>query len=433
MSAERSPKSSQNGSKSNMQAASRRSTSHTCCWPGPKLASFPPKLVTLILIAHLANCQQQQHYQQQQPLVQVIAARRLAETTTSLPASSNQISSPEPRTQPLASQAPKSASTTKSSWVERILIRVGNLHLENRRAAYLANRASPQAADQELRYDHELQHSSSSLSPTDSDEDDLIELTSSKHALSTLDTQDQPNLIESNELVQTERFGRLPTPSTQSEPIGCKQAYTNCAYREHWCGSALKAFTDDCAELIGDQTDQCSTRCLRSMIALRSSDEGHDLARCECDEDDDSDFCEHTKTRSRLCQDQVDLAINSNSTVSCSIATAICMADQACSTALDYYYANCQSLFSQRHCSPRCYNSLAVLYKQPKASKLINCQCDGTEEFACVKYKTYTERFCMRRSPEAAPVSSSGSAMVLQHGLLVLLILIQVYCYIDVK
>lgn len=432
MSAKQSPKSSQNGSalverKMSMQGG------HTCCRPTlPVFNSSAPKLVMLVLLAHLVNCQQQQQQQQQaqqaqQHLVQVIAARRLA--TTSLPVSSNQISSPEPSSQPAP---PKSASTSRASWVERILIRVGRLHLENRQLAYAANKHNRQ--DDEL--SHEQQpHQLSSLAPTDTDQDDLFEPAAKHSSLRPLESNEPPDVIESNDLVQAEQPSRLPT-STESEPIGCKQAYTNCAYREQWCGSALKAFTDDCADLIGDQSDQCSPRCLRSMIALRSSDEGRDLARCQCDDDDDddSDFCERIKARSQLCQAQVDLAVDSNTTVSCSIATAICMADQACSTALDYYYANCQSLFSQRHCTPRCSNSLAVLYRQPKASKLINCQCDGSEDFACVKYKTYTERLCLRKSPQASAISSNSASSpgMVVHNLLILLVLICLYCYTDV-
>jgi len=55
----------------------------------------------------------------------------------------------------------------------------------------------------------------------------------------------------------------------------------------------------------------------------------------------------------------------------------------------------------------RCNNSLAILYRQPKASKLANCYCDGSEEFPCLKFKTYTERLCLNRfaDPSSRPTT----------------------------
>lgn len=216
---------------------------------------------------------------------------------------------------------------------------------------------------------------------------------------------DEQRLVDSNNVsavleASSSTVVQLPSPplhhqvtAEKQQRISCEQAYTRCAQREV-CAPALKAYNDDCKELINNSTSQCSAKCLKAMIALRSSEEGDDLVNCDCQR---NEYCLQSKQRSLACKPQVEEAVDPKTVVSCSVASWICMADQLCSTALEYYYRNCQSLFSQRYCSMRCNNSLSILYRQPKASKLINCQCDGTEEFPCVRYKTYTERLCLNK------------------------------------
>lgn len=186
----------------------------------------------------------------------------------------------------------------------------------------------------------------------------------------------------------------LTTIAPNRQPISCDQAYNKCALR-NVCEPALKAYNNSCQDLIYDRTSQCSVKCLKVMIALRSSEEGDDLINCDCQGDE---YCLQRKQSSKVCRPQVEEAVDPKTIVSCSKASWICMADQLCSTALEYYYRFCQSSFSQGHCSMRCNNSLSILYRQPKASKLVNCHCDGSEEFPCVKYKTLTERLCLNKS-----------------------------------
>lgn len=192
------------------------------------------------------------------------------------------------------------------------------------------------------------------------------------------------------------------TLAPPKSPVSCEQAYTQCALRKV-CAPALKSYNDDCQDLINNRTNQCSTKCLKAMIALRSSEEGDDMVRCDCQS---NEYCLLRKQRSEACRPQVEEAVDPKTLVSCSTASWICLADQLCSTALEYYYRNCQSLFSQRHCSMRCNNSLSILYRQPKAQKLITCQCDGSEEFPCVRYKTYTERLCLNK-PASSQMDST--------------------------
>jgi len=187
--------------------------------------------------------------------------------------------------------------------------------------------------------------------------------------------------------------GHIDSATTPHQQVTCELAYTQCALRKA-CAPALKAYNDDCQDLINNKTNKCSSKCLKAMIALRSSEEGDVLMNCDCQS---QEYCLRSKQRSEVCRPQVEQAVDPKTIVSCSTASWICLADQLCSTALSYYYSNCQSLFSQHYCSMRCNNSLSILYRQPKASKLISCHCDGSEEFPCVKYKTFTERLCLNK------------------------------------
>ncbi|KAG9509325.1 Growth arrest-specific protein 1, partial [Fragariocoptes setiger] len=182
-------------------------------------------------------------------------------------------------------------------------------------------------------------------------------------------------------------------PTTDDKPItDCDQAYMRCALRKA-CAPALKAYNDECADLMANKTSQCSARCVKAMIALRSSSEGAELARCDCQS---SEYCRQNKQRALQCQAHVERAMRPDVRVSCSTATWICGADQLCATALEYYYRNCETpLLSERRCTARCNNSVSILYRQVSAAKLLTCFCDGSEEFPCQKYKTYTERLCL--------------------------------------
>lgn len=334
----------------------------------------------------------------------------------------------------------KIRSTTPASvdntWIESILINVESLNLNHntdREASVDTSHGDENDTDSAT----SEPVASSSQAPTDSGEDPLEATTLSS---STSEQQQQQQINATQYSIESPSFGTqtdsnanngtfdiesnsvaavalikdeqtikddnqiLPhhdnittTPQTPKQSISCEQAYTQCALRKV-CAPALKAYNDDCQDLINNRTSQCSAKCLKAMIALRSSEEGDDLVNCDCQS---NEYCTQSKQRSQACKPQVELAVNPKTIVSCSTASWICMADQLCSTALEYYYRNCQTLFSQRHCSMRCNNSLSILYRQPKASKLINCHCDGSEEFPCVKYKTYTERLCLNKQSQS--------------------------------
>ena len=66
-------------------------------------------------------------------------------------------------------------------------------------------------------------------------------------------------------------------------------------------------------------------------------------------------------------------ATREDTIVSCSAAQWICAADPLCSTALEYYNRFCQAMFRGKKCTDRCMNSINILGRQPKASKLESC------------------------------------------------------------
>lgn len=220
-----------------------------------------------------------------------------------------------------------------------------------------------------------------------------------------VDSNNVSAIILSSSAIKQSSPPQVAAELANKQVMSCEQAYTQCALRKA-CAPALKAYNDHCHELISNQTNECSPKCLDAMIALRSSEEGADLANCDCQS---NDYCMASKVRSQLCKAQVDKSLDPKTVVSCSTASWICMADQSCAPALGFYYRNCRSLLSQRHCSARCNNSLTVLHRQPKALKLISCQCDGSEDFPCLRLKTFTEQLCLNK--QAAAAASSLSIM----------------------
>lgn len=164
----------------------------------------------------------------------------------------------------------------------------------------------------------------------------------------------------------------------------------------------------ECADLIAGRTSRCHPRCERALIGLVSSDEGKALIDCDCD---GSKFCELSKQRIEVCRESVYAAVAADSIVSCTTARWICMTDQLCNTALEYYHLYCRGLFHGSKCTHRCNNSLSILERQEKAAKLRTCYCEGTEDFPCQRVKYNTERYCFGRqvpNPFESPDSDNS-------------------------
>lgn len=152
----------------------------------------------------------------------------------------------------------------------------------------------------------------------------------------------------------------------------------------------------ECTDLIAGRTQRCNARCERALIGLISSDEGKELINCDCD---GNKYCELSKQRIEVCRKSVYAAVAKDTIVSCSTARWICISDLLCKTALEYYQRFCRQLFIGQKCTHRCNNSLSILDRQEKASKLRTCYCDGTENFPCARVKFYTEHMCYGRLP----------------------------------
>ncbi|XP_054717518.1 uncharacterized protein LOC129226913 [Uloborus diversus] len=178
-------------------------------------------------------------------------------------------------------------------------------------------------------------------------------------------------------------------PGTQD----CEEARMKCAYRAN-CARALHSYMVDCADVLAGRTKRCPWSCKRALISLASSEAGIALAECECGE---NEFCRRSKERAEVCRPEVSIAIAEGTVVPCAVAEWICAADHLCSTALEYYYRLCRPMFQGRKCTFRCNNSLAILDRQPKAGKLRNCYCDGSEDFPCHAVKKNTQQLCYGR------------------------------------
>ncbi|XP_050701882.1 growth arrest-specific protein 1-like [Eriocheir sinensis] len=187
----------------------------------------------------------------------------------------------------------------------------------------------------------------------------------------------------------------MPTPA--SKPISCEDANIKCALRAG-CGMALQNYMLGCADLIAGRSAECDPYCRNSLIALTSTEEGHELMDCICSDD----YCRESKERVEVCRQEV-LRANSNSTVvTCSVAHWICSADTLCAAAITFYDRFCRRMFLGKGCSFRCNNSLAILQRQTKAAKLATCECDGTEPFDCEGIKNNTVRLCFPPQDEMA-------------------------------
>ncbi|KAB0802373.1 hypothetical protein PPYR_04559 [Photinus pyralis] len=177
-------------------------------------------------------------------------------------------------------------------------------------------------------------------------------------------------------------------------PISCEEARLKCAYRVG-CGKALQNYMVGCSAVLqGPESPSCPENCQHALIALTSTEEGRDLMKCECSDD----FCEDAKRRVEVCRPQVLKATRNESVVSCRVAQWICSADALCSTALDYYNRYCRSMFHGKKCTHRCLNSISILRRQEKASKLESCKCDGHEEYDCPQIQNNMARLCFHKN-----------------------------------
>lgn len=182
--------------------------------------------------------------------------------------------------------------------------------------------------------------------------------------------------------------------------ISCEDARLRCAYRTG-CGNALQSYAFVCSSILHENlSDQCPEACQNALIGLTSTDEGKDLMTCECTDS----FCNETKQKFEVCRPQVMKAVKSDTIVTCEVAQWICAADATCLKALEYYRAYCHSMFAGKRCSFRCKNSITILRKQEKATKLDSCVCNGKEEYDCPRIRTNMAKLCFNKTIEVPQI-----------------------------
>ena len=178
----------------------------------------------------------------------------------------------------------------------------------------------------------------------------------------------------------------LPPPAS----VGCGPAWLACNYRAG-CGAALARYSAACGSLARGEVTDCGTDCRLALAALVSTVEGARLMECECGDT----ACSQEKVRVLGCRAEVArLTSPHSSQLSCTVAAVICQAEPGCQTALQYYNRNCRGMFAGRGCGRRCQNSVDILARQPAAARLLDCRCEGTEDWECEEIKQNMARLC---------------------------------------
>ncbi|KAF6040605.1 GAS1 [Bugula neritina] len=210
-------------------------------------------------------------------------------------------------------------------------------------------------------------------------------------------------------LLVTGVFGEAPN---------CMDARNKCISRIG-CSMALNNFQIACEKVQLGLVDQCTDQCMRAVVSLVTVDSniGTDYLTCNCEGNKD---CDLWKRRVETCSADVFRALESldnEEVISCSLARMLCDADTQCWTALSYYEKFCSNLWilhTTEHektldCSPKCNNSLAILYKQTRAAKLKNCVCDDADPYVdektCIRMRYNTQKSCFGEDPKILVVN----------------------------
>ncbi|XP_028133355.1 growth arrest-specific protein 1 isoform X1 [Diabrotica virgifera virgifera] len=175
--------------------------------------------------------------------------------------------------------------------------------------------------------------------------------------------------------------------------IPCEEARLKCAYRVG-CGMALQHYLVGCSAVLQGDTfpEYCPEVCQYTLTALTSTEEGMALMNCECSDD----YCRDQKVRTDICKPKVMHSMSSD-VVPCRVAQWICMADALCAKALEYYNEFCKAMFHGKKCTLRCNNSINILRRQEKATKLKTCKCDGYEDYDCHGIQRNMDKLCFHK------------------------------------
>ncbi|KAH9520192.1 hypothetical protein Btru_060242 [Bulinus truncatus] len=192
----------------------------------------------------------------------------------------------------------------------------------------------------------------------------------------------------------------IPGLKAANDLQSCHVAQLRCHARSG-CHMALNNFFLHCHAVIkGSTMATCPIECKHALVSLLSTEDnaGAAFVNCQCHK---KGVCSERKERVAICQREVLESMNilreDAQPVSCNLARGICEADTSCLAALQYYYDHCTRLFSGVRCTARCKNSLEILSRQPHASKLRTCRCDGTEDYDCEAVKVNTETMCFHK------------------------------------
>lgn len=171
--------------------------------------------------------------------------------------------------------------------------------------------------------------------------------------------------------------------------VMCEDVRLKCAFGPG-CSMALHNYFAKCDRMLQADATTCPESCLYALVALISTEDGKRMLDCTCRDR----YCEEMKARVEVCRPFVMEASKNETVVPCELANWVCTVDPVCSAALGYYQTYCRRMLLGVACTERCLNSVEILQRQEKASKMNRCRCTGKSAVDCLRQKERMVRLC---------------------------------------
>lgn len=187
--------------------------------------------------------------------------------------------------------------------------------------------------------------------------------------------------------------------------VMCEDVRLRCAFGPG-CSMALHNYFAKCDRMLQADSTTCPESCLYALVALISTEDGRRMLDCTCRDR----YCEEMKARVEVCRPLVLEASKNETVVPCELANWVCTVDPVCSAALGYFQTYCRRMLVGVACTERCLNSVEILQRQEKASKMNRCRCSGRSAVECLRHKERMVRLCYGGEADPRLQQVPGSA-----------------------